>query len=158
MLWWDKKIDLKKAERLNIGPTVKSKWLPLMMLTFVGQGLASTGSKILVEAKAGDYVGQFLIVLYGSGFIVLLFLSVFREAWPNHREISTAFVMAICSVMGNAALTSALKTVKGSIAYPINNGSLLIVVLAGVLFFRERIHPIGILGIVCGVCAVLILI
>jgi len=30
-------------------------------------------------------------------------------------------------------------------------------VLGGVLIFREKIHPIGLAGIACGICAILIL-
>jgi multidrug transporter EmrE-like cation transporter len=127
-------------------------------LTFFAQGLASTGSKVLVEAKVGDYVWQFLIVLYGAGFLTMLLLSILREAWPNRREFSTAIVMGLCSVVGNCAITTALKTVKGSIAYPVNNGSLLIVVLAGILFFKEKVHPVGIMGIAFGISAVLVLV
>ena len=159
MLWWDKRMDLKKAEQVvTPGATVKTKWLPLMMLAFLGQGLASSSQKVLVEAKVADYVWQFLIVLYWSGFITILLLSVMREAWPNRREIGTALVMAVCSVAGNAAMTDAMKTVKGSIAYPVNNANLVMVVLAGVLFFRERIHPVGIAGIVFGISAIFVLV
>lgn len=160
MLWLDKKRDLQLADAARGGSAVpvKSKWLPLMMLAFLGQGLASTGSKILVEAKADNDISQFLIVLYWSGFFAVLLLCVFREPWPNRREILTAMVMAACSVAGNGAITVALKTVKGYVAYPVNNGSLIIVVLAGVLFFREKIHPVGIAGITCGIGAVLVLV
>jgi drug/metabolite transporter (DMT)-like permease len=158
MLWLDKKADLKKAGLEKPGVVEKSKWLPLMIVTFIGQGLASSSQKILVEAKVDTYVWQFLIVLYGSGFLAILLLSILREAWPNRREFSTALVMAGCSVVGNAAMVMALKTVKGSIAYPASNGSLIMVVLAGVLFFREKIHPVGIAGIICGISAILVLI
>ena len=58
----------------------------------------------------------------------------------------------------NCGITMALKTVKGSIAYPVNNGSLLIVVIAGILFFKEKIHPVGFAGIVFGISAVLVLV
>lgn len=160
MLWLDKRQDLKKMDETQSATSrvIKSKWFPLMMLTFIGQGLASTGSKVLVEAHQSNYVWQFLTVLYFSGFITMLLLSIFREAWPNKREVSTAVVMAACSVIGNSAITTALKTVKGSIAYPINNGSLVIVVLAGVFFFRETIYPVGIVGILLGLGAIVILV
>ncbi|HZM04026.1 MAG TPA: EamA family transporter [Candidatus Saccharimonadales bacterium] len=161
MLWWDKRIDLQLA-RVDLDgsrPLKPSRWLPLMMLSFIGQGLAASSQKILVEAKQGDYVWQFYIVLYWSGFVVMLLLSILREPWPNRREFGTAFVMAVCSVVGNVSITTALKTVKGAVAYPVSNGgSLSLVVLAGVLFFREKIHPIGIAGIVCGIGAILILV
>lgn len=160
MLWWDKKMDINRAadQAATSGGIVKTKWLPLMTLAFLGQGLASSSQKVLVEAKVADYVWQFLIVLYWSGFITIFLLSVMREAWPNRREIGTALVMALCSVAGNAAMTDAMKTVKGSIAYPVNNANLVMVVLAGVLFFRERIHPVGIAGIVFGISAIFVLV
>jgi len=157
LLWLDKRRDLQKMDPAQAS-VQKSKWLPLMLLTFVAQGLASTGSKVLVEAGVGDYVWQFLIVLYWSGFLTMLLLSILREAWPNRREVSTAAVMGLCSVVGNCAITMALKTVKGSIAYPVNNGSLLIVVLAGIFFFKEKIHPVGFVGIIFGISAVLVLV
>ena len=161
MMWMDKRIDLQKAG-VDAGgnrPLNKSKWLPLMLLAFACQGLAASSQKMLVEAKQGDYVWQFYIVLYWSGFVVMLILSVMREAWPNRREFATAFVMAICSVIGNVSITTALKSVKGVVAFPVSNGgSLSLVVLAGVVFFREKIHPVGQAGIVCGISAILILV
>ena len=161
MLWLDKRADLKKAgleKAATGGGTLKSKWLPLMIITFIGQGLASSSQKVLVEAKVADYTWQFLLIFYWSGFVVILLLSLLRDAWPNRREITTALIMAGCSAVGNASMIVALKSVKGSIAYPASNGSLIMVILAGVLFFKEKIHPVGILGVICGISAILILV
>lgn len=160
MMWWDKKLDLRKAEaQTNATGHVTSKWLPLMLLAFLGQGLAASSQKVLVEAKAGDYVWQFYIVLYWTGFLVMTSLSLMREAWPNRREFATGLVMAVCSVVGNVSITTAMNSVKGVVAYPVSNGgSLTLVVLAGVLFFREKIHPVGVAGICCGISAILILV
>jgi drug/metabolite transporter (DMT)-like permease len=162
MLWLDKKIDLENEplEKTALTSVQTSKWLPLMMLAFVGQGLAASSQKVLVEAKAGDYVWQFYIILYWSGFLVMTLLTFLRGVWPNRRELMTGLVMAVCSVVGNVSITMAMeKKVQGVIAYPVSNGgSLSIVVLAGVLFFREKIHPVGIAGIICGISAILILV
>lgn len=160
LLWLDRKRDLNRvdASAPHLSAAQKAKWLPLMLVSFVGNGLAATGSKVLVEAKVSDYLWQFLMVLYGAGFLSILLLSIMREPWPNRREFMTAGVMGACSVVGNGALTEALKTVKGSIAYPVNNGSLVIVVLAGVLFFREKLYLVGVAGVVCGIGAILILV
>jgi len=158
MMWMDKRIDLPPTGADGDPLLNKSKWLPLMLLSFAGNGLAMSCQKVLVEVKQGDYVWQFYIVVYWSGFIVMLLLSALREAWPNRREYATAFVMAICSVIGNISMTTALKSVKGTVAYPVNSGgSLSLVVLVGVVFFREKIHPVGMAGIVCGISAILIL-
>jgi drug/metabolite transporter (DMT)-like permease len=160
MMWWDKKLDLRKTEaRTNAPGHVTSKWLPLMLLAFLAQGLAGSSQKVLVEAKSGDYVWQFYIILYWTGFLVMISFSLMREAWPNRREFATALVMAVCSVIGNVSITTAMNSVKGVVAYPVSNGgSLTLVVLAGVLFFREKIHPVGIAGICCGIGAILILV
>jgi drug/metabolite transporter (DMT)-like permease len=161
MMWWDKRIDLDReaAQATGEKKSDKSKWLPLMLLAFVGQGLAMSSQKLLVEAGASKYAWQFLIVLYWSGFTVMVLLSLLREAWPNRRELLTGLVMAVCSVIGNVSITKAMADVPAVVAYPVGNGgTLTLVVLAGVLFFKERIHRIGLAGIVCGVSAILVLI
>lgn len=161
MLWLDKRTDLVKAgvDAANKNSLNAAKWLPLMLLAFLGQGLAASSQKTLVEVKEGDYVWQFYVILYLSGFLIMVLLSVLREPWPNRREIITGLIMAVCSVIGNVSITTALKSVKGVVAYPVSNGgSLTLVVLAGVLFFKEKLHPVGIAGIACGVSAILILV
>jgi len=165
MMWWDKRVDTQAAQAAESGAATghsaasSAKWLGLMLLAFLMQGLAGSSQKVLVEAKAGEYVWQFYIVLYWTGFLIMLLLSLFREGRPNTREFVTALVMAVCSVVGNVSITTAMNTVKGVVAYPVaNGGSLTLVVLAGVLFFREKVHPVGIVGIVCGITAVLVLV
>jgi drug/metabolite transporter (DMT)-like permease len=161
MMWQDKRIDLQKsnADLVSGVKGSKSIWLPLMLLAFLCQGMAASSQKVLVEAKAGDHVWQFYIVLYWSGFLVMALLSFMREPWPNRREFATALVMAVASVMGNVSITTALNSVKGVVAYPVSNGgSLTLVVLVGVLLFREKVNPIGLGGIVCGISAILVLV
>ena len=159
LMWRDKKIDLDKASAHPI-TTDKSKWLPLMILAFLANGLAAGSQKVLVERGFGDFAWQFYIVLYWAGFALMLVLSLLKEGMPNRREFGTAFVMGVCSVAGNVALVLALaRNVPGSVAFPVGNGgSLTLVVLAGVLFFKEQVHPIGRIGIACGLSAILLLV
>jgi drug/metabolite transporter (DMT)-like permease len=161
MMWWDKRIDLEKSgtDLAEAGRASKSKWLPLMLLAFFCNGLGASSQKLLVEAGAGAYTWQFYIALYGAGFLLMSLLSVRREGFPNRREVATGLVMAVSSVAGNVSLTLALAHhVPGSIAFPVGNGgSLTLVVLAGVLFFHEKVHRVGVAGIVCGISAILVL-
>ena len=156
-LWRDKKADLDKTGEVA---TNKSKWLPLMILAFLANGLAAASQKVLVERGFGDFAWQFYAVLYWSGFALMLGLSLLKAGMPHRREFGTAFVMGVCSVAGNVALVLALaRKVPGSVAFPVGNGgSLTLVVLAGVLFFKERVNPIGRLGIACGLSAILLLV
>jgi drug/metabolite transporter (DMT)-like permease len=138
----------------------KSKWLPLIMLAFLANGLAASSQKVLVELGGGDYAWQFYTVLYAAGFALFAIVSLMNAGRPNRREFATASIMAVASVAGNICIVKALdNNVPGSVAYPVGNGgSLFLVVLAGVLLFKERVHPVGLAGIAVGIAAVLVLI
>ena len=161
MLWRDKKIDLEASGANAAGQAGHhTKWLLLMLLAFVFNGLAASTSKVLVGCGVGDYTWQFYVTLYGVGFLITLVASLWMGDVPTRREIGTGAIMAVCSITGNVLLTLALSHgVQGAVAFPsANGGSLTLVVLAGVLFFKERIHPIGRLGIACGIAAILLLV
>ncbi len=138
----------------------KSKWLPLIMLAFLANGLAASSQKVLVELGGGEYVWQFYTVLYAAGFALFAIVSLMNAGRPNRREFATASIMAVASVAGNICIVKALDNqVPGSVAYPVGNGgSLFLVVLAGVLLFKEHVNPVGIAGIAVGISAVLVLI
>jgi multidrug transporter EmrE-like cation transporter len=140
---------------------VKSKWLPLILLAFLANGLAASSQKVLVELGGGDYAWQFYVVLYAAGCLMMTVANVAsRVGWPNGREFGTALAMGVASVAGNVCIVKALDAqVPGSVAYPVaNGGSLFLVVLAGVLVFKERVNPAGVAGIVTGIAAILVLV
>jgi drug/metabolite transporter (DMT)-like permease len=138
----------------------KSKWLPLIMLAFLANGLAASSQKVLVELGGGEYAWQFYTVLYAAGFALFAIVSLINAGRPNRREFATASIMAVASVAGNICIVKALDNqVPGSVAYPVGNGgSLFLVVLAGVLLFKEHVNPVGIAGIGVGIAAVLVLV
>ena len=141
-------------------PARKSLWLPLIMVAFFANGLSASSQKVLVEAGGGDYAWQFYVVLYAAGFTLFALVSLIQTGRPNRREFVTASVMAVASVAGNILIVKALDLhVPGSVAYPVGNGgSLFLVVLAGLLFFKEHVNPAGIAGIVVGIGAILVLV
>jgi drug/metabolite transporter (DMT)-like permease len=162
LLWRDKKTDLDRTGTDAAGAAAghHTKWLLLMLLAFLFNGLSASSSKVLVGAGRGDFTWQFFVILYGAGFILAGIASCRPRNFPNVREFGTGFVMAICSIAGNVLLTLALSHgVGGAVAFPsANGGSLTLVVLAGVLFFKERVHPVGRVGIACGIGAILLLV
>ncbi len=163
LMWKDKKADMDRAS-VETEPDQDMgqhrKWLILMLLAFLFNGLSASSQKVLVEMGAGDYTWQFYNVLYFTGFILMGFLTLAGRHWPNWRELCTGFVMALCSIAGNVLLTLALAhDIPGAVAFPVGNGgSLTLVVLAGVLFFREKVSKVGFAGIICGLTAILVLI
>jgi drug/metabolite transporter (DMT)-like permease len=184
LMWWDKRIDLARPEprgfpvedtgAVTVATTPndaslaaqvtktasKPKWLSLIMLAFVANGLAASSQKVLVELGDGDYAWQFYVVLYAAGAVVVAIVNLMNTGRPNRREMLISAAMAVASVAGNICIVKAFALkVPGTIAYPVaNGGSLFLVVLAGVLAFRERISLVGIAGIAVGIAATLILV
>ena len=190
LMWWDKRIDLARsgAQRVAVEdegasvavvaagasgtieetqpvaniprPASKSKWLLLILLAFLANGLAASSQKVLVELGGGDYAWQFYVVLYTAGAAVVAVANAVHSGFPNGREVLISSGMGVASVAGNICIVRALGMhVPGTIAYPVaNGGSLFLVVLAGFLAFRERVNPVGIAGIVLGIAATLVLV
>lgn len=183
LMWWDKRIDLARAggaehvqaedagaivvamtgETTEVAPAAKAskpKWLLLIMVAFFANGLAASSQKVLVELGGGDFAWQFYVVLYAAGAIVVAVANAMRTGFPNGREATVSAGMAVASVAGNICIVKALgMNVPGTIAYPVaNGGSLFLVVLTGLLAFRERVNPVGIAGIVLGIAATLVLV
>jgi drug/metabolite transporter (DMT)-like permease len=185
LMWWDKRIDLARAggggaehvqaedagamvvattgETPEVVPAAKaskSKWLFLILLAFLANGLAASSQKLLVELGGGDYAWQFYVVLYAAGAAVVAIANAVNTGFPNGREALISAGMAVASVAGNICIVKALgMNVPGTIAYPVaNGGSLFLVVLTGLLAFRERVNPVGIAGIVLGIAATLVLV
>jgi drug/metabolite transporter (DMT)-like permease len=141
-------------------PASKTKWISLIMLAFLANGLAASSQKVLVELGGGDYAWQFYVVLYAAGAVVVAVANAVGTGFPNAREVLISAAMAVASVAGNICIVKALgMKVPGTIAYPVaNGGSLFLVVLTGLLVFRERVNPVGIAGIVLGLAATLVLV
>jgi drug/metabolite transporter (DMT)-like permease len=186
LMWWDKRIDLARAGAEHVqaedggamvvaptsesvaasSPTLnptsasKSKWLLLILLAFLANGLAASSQKVLVELGGGDYAWQFYVVLYAAGAAVVAAANAVKAGLPNAREALISAGMAVASVAGNICIVKALDMkVPGTIAYPVaNGGSLFLVVLAGLFAFRERVNPVGVAGIVLGIAATLVLV
>jgi drug/metabolite transporter (DMT)-like permease len=140
-----------------------SKWLPLIMLAFLANGLAATSQKVLVEVDGRayeSYAWQFYIALYAAGFAFCALVSLTQQGRPNLREFVTGLVMAVASVAGNVSIVMALgKNVPSTVAYPVaNGGSLFLVILAGLLLFKEHVNPVGLAGIAVGIAAILVLV
>ena len=163
MMWRDKKMD-SEAAAPGTGDSKSgehhAKWFLLMGLAFLANGLAASSQKVLVGAGQSDYTWQFYVIIYWVGFALMAVLTVIRGSVPRKRELATGLVMAVASVAGNVLLTLALgHGVQGAVAFPVGNGgSLTLVVLAGVLFFKEQVHVPGRIGIACGIAAIIVLV
>lgn len=137
-----------------------SKWLRLMLLSFVANGLGPFGLKILTEkGLAAQFHFQYLVWWYAGGLAFGVSALLISRSRVQFRDLIMAFGIGAASFGGQLFSAMALEQqVPGYIVFPVTTGGNLILVAAGGVFlFRERIGIYGILGIVTGIASLLLL-
>ncbi len=135
-------------------------WFRLMMLALVFNGLGDFGLRVLQEAGyASDYTSQYLLVWYLGGAIAVAAIALRIGGKITLVDLGISLGLAVCSLCGQLALGQALaQGIAGSVAYPVTKtGGVFLVAIVGAVIFRERVGPVGLAGILCGLAAVLLL-
>jgi multidrug transporter EmrE-like cation transporter len=131
-----------------------------MVLAFLTNGLGAFGLRILAGAGLGHIEAtQYLAMWYSAG-LVLAALAFFRlYGRPERKDVVIGSVMAVCSLFGQMGMALALSGgIPGYVVFPVaTGGGLLLVVLVGVLVFGEPMGPLGYVGIITGMSALVLL-
>lgn len=143
---------------------VKSKrdtrlWSRLMLVAFFANGVGPFGLKVLATRGLAGYQAQYLFYWYLGGVVFAAAALWMARSGVNGREILLGAAMGGCSFAGQSFTALALaKGLPGHIAFPLTTGgSLFVVAIAGILFFRERIGSYGLCGVVLGIAALVLL-
>ncbi len=136
-------------------------WFVLMLVSFAFNGLEAFGLRVLAGMGLADSnTNQYLLYYYLGGFLCIGVPLFIKRMVPNKTEIMMGALMAFWSITGTVCLAHALGrwSIPGNVAFPISNGgSLFVVVIAGVLFFHERLGIYGICGCAIGSVAIALL-
>jgi drug/metabolite transporter (DMT)-like permease len=135
------------------------RWLRLMLVAFVTNGIGPFGLKVLTEKHLDRYESQYLIFWYLGGLLLALLAFGFRNLRFSRWEILLGTAMGFGSLGGQFFTGKALAAgIPGHIAFPITTGgSLFLVALAGILVFKERVGPYGLAGLVIGILSLIVL-
>jgi len=134
-------------------------WLRLMLVAFAANGLGPFGLKVLTERGMGAHRSQYLLYWYLGGLFFAVVALLWSRSRIHGREIVIGALMGACSLAGQSFTALALSSgVPGHVAFPLTTGgSLFVVAIAGISFFRERVGVYGICGIVLGITSLVIL-
>ena len=135
-------------------------WLRWMMLAFLANGLGPFGLKVLAEAGLSEsFRYQYLVFWYAGGFALAFGVWMGNRVRWAARELWIALVMALGSVLGQLFTSLALERgVPGHVVFPVTTGgNLFLVSAAGMLLFKERIGPYGVVGILTGIASLVLL-
>ena len=126
--------------------TPHSRWLQLMLVAFVANGIGPFGLKILSEqGLATTYQAQYLLYWYLGAFVFARGGSSRSRLRPYGREIWLGALMGGCSLLGQSFTGLALSHgMPGHVVFPITTGgSLFLVARRACCCSRRKSDPTG---------------
>jgi drug/metabolite transporter (DMT)-like permease len=162
-LYGDKRSGEKDISNLNASEEKHRqtlRWLRLMAVVFFCASMGAFGFKVLEEANLSkQYRIQYLLYWYLAGFLIAAMILVVKKIKIRLREIVIGLFLGGSSVLANLFFSLALaQQVPGYIAFPVAGiGSILVVMTAGLAFFREELTPYGYIGVAVGLLALVFL-
>ena len=131
-----------------------------MTLAFLTNGMGAFGLRVLAGAGLADAGSiSYLAIWYLAGLLLAALVCFRRLTGLKAKEAGIGCAMAICSLGGQLGMALALSgRVPGFVVFPVaTGGGLLLVVVVGVVVFREHMRALGYLGIAVGACALVLL-
>jgi multidrug transporter EmrE-like cation transporter len=162
LLWKDKQ---EEGSQISTEGEVRSRanvkiWITAMLCAFFLNGLCPFGLRVLAGRRLPqDYTAVYLVYWYLAGFAFGLIGLIKGRQHLSLGNLIIGLVMAVASVGGQFFMGLALSYgAPGSVVYMLGMGaSMCVVVLGGLLFFRERVGNCAKFGIVASLLAVALL-
>ena len=135
-------------------------WFALMLLILLTNGMSAYGLKVIAEWGLPEATRfPYLAVWYAAGLAITLAALPARRIRVQRREWWWGLMLAASSIGGQIAMAVALaRNVPGHVVFPIAvGGSILLVAVAGRLFFGERLNLMSACGVATGFAAIILL-
>lgn len=117
---------------------VGSRWALIAML--LSCGMADAMSKIFTESGAAALEEQFLVYTFGMAMVLSVAMTFGKGQRIGLQELAFGTLIAFPNFFASKFLLGALEALSAVIVYPaFCVGSILVVTMAGVLAFRERL-------------------
>ena len=115
-------------------------WSLIILLLLAGGTDAM--AKIYEALGPGDLTAPYLLYSFGAAFVLCVSVVIAKKERPGFREFLFGTLIGVPNFLSSKFLLSALETVPAVVAYPtFCVATLLVITLAGVLAFREKLRP-----------------
>ncbi len=129
-----------------------------LMLLFLMQGTASAMSKVFEHLIGAAQFNHFLFYTFGFAMLLSIGLCIRKKERPGKWEILFGLLIGIPNFFSASLLLLALEALPAVIVYPTTGvGGIMILSLAGVVLFHERLEKKQWLGILTVVVSVFLL-
>ncbi|MGH2509167.1 MAG: hypothetical protein ACRDHZ_17445 [Ktedonobacteraceae bacterium] len=135
-------------------------WALLMIVILLTNGMSAFGLKMLAAWGVGPTVKfPYLTLWYAAGFACIGFPMLAKGIRAGVREMIWGAVLAALSIGGQIAMADALSSgTPADIVFPVAiGGSIIVVAVAGRVFFGEKLHPLSWTGVGAGIVAVVLI-
>lgn len=133
------------------------KWLALIGAAFVLTGIPQLAQAAAVRLGSIN-LWFFLFLTFSAGAVALWAFLLVKKAKTRRGLFGYGTLAAVGSVAGNFFLLRALARLPEPVVFPVSMaGPIVAAVLLSVFYFRERIKPLGYLGIAAGLAGIVFL-
>lgn len=135
-------------------------WLLLMLIILLTNGMSAFGLKVLTVWGMPPSINfPYLTIWYAAGLLCIVVPMLLKGVKGGVKEAKWGALIALLSIGGQLAMANALEFgVPGNVVFPVTiGGSILVVAVAGQLFFGERMNPLSWTGVAVGFLAVVLL-
>ncbi len=133
------------------------RWLALLGAAFVLTGIPQVAQAAAARLGAVN-LWFFLFVTFAAGAAALWTFLLAKRAKPAPGLFKYGALAALGSVAGNLFTLRALGKLPEPVVFPVSTaGPILAAVLLAVFYFREKIRPLGYLGILAGLAGIVLL-
>lgn len=122
------------------GTSATASKLPLLLMLLAG-GSGDAMSKVFAVYGVAAYADQFLFYTFVSAFLLCLLLILAKKERPDRNALLFGVLVGIPNFFSAKFLLMALGSLPGVIVYPtFSVATILVVTLAGVCLFKERLR------------------
>jgi drug/metabolite transporter (DMT)-like permease len=144
------------------GATGEAKRAWLKWLTVLGAAFVLTGIPQIAQAAAARLgainLWFFLFLTFLAGAVALWTFLLMKGTKPVRGLFKYGALAAVGSVAGNFFTLRALSKLPEPVVFPVSlAGPVIAAVLLSLLYFREKIKPLGYLGILAGLVGIVLL-
>ncbi|MCW4011637.1 MAG: hypothetical protein NWF07_01455 [Candidatus Bathyarchaeota archaeon] len=144
----------KPGQKLEIDKTI----LPMILLTILVVGFSQTSSKILIQSGLQAENNYFFLAIFTSASLLVAPLAYRNRKQLKKTDTFYGIGVGTFNLLSNRALLLALTTLPGAIVFPVSSaGSLLMVTIAAIILFKERVSRANIAGIILTLVAVILI-
>ena len=128
-----------------------------LLLIWLVSGICEGMSKFQEELGNPELSAHFLLYTFGTALILCFGLIVFKKAKVGLKDIVFGILLGVPNYFAAKFLLKSLESVPAVIAFPTYSvGAIVIITLAGVLVFKEKLSRKQVIGI-AGILLALVL-